>query len=186
MNNSKSDSNIQPEFINLRFLPGQRIIVLIVALCLFSIFGSVIIGLIMRNGVSAQSLRISTILQDCIIFILPAIVSALLISQYPARFLGIERRFTLMQIILAIAAMLMSIPAMNALVVLNENMTLPSIFSELERWMREAEEQAQSSVSILLGNQGIGSLIVNILIVGVLVRFSEDVVFSRSAPTHLA
>ncbi len=52
MNNSKSDSNIQPEFINLRFLPGQRIIVLIVALCLFSIFGSVIIGLIMRNGVS--------------------------------------------------------------------------------------------------------------------------------------
>ncbi|QCD43170.1 type II CAAX endopeptidase family protein [Duncaniella dubosii] len=177
MNNSKSDSNIQPEFINLRFLPGQRIIVLIVALCLFSIFGSVIIGLIMRNGVSAQSLRISTILQDCIIFILPAIVSALLISQYPARFLGIERRFTLMQIILAIAAMLMSIPAMNALVVLNENMTLPSIFSELERWMREAEEQAQSSVSILLGNQGIGSLIVNILIVGVLAGFSEELFF---------
>ena len=131
----------------------------------------------MRNGVSAQSLRISTILQDCIIFILPAIVSALLISQYPARFLGIERRFTLMQIILAIAAMLMSIPAMNALVVLNENMTLPSIFSELERWMREAEEQAQSSVSILLGNQGIGSLIVNILIVGVLAGFSEELFF---------
>ena len=91
-----------------------------------------------------------------------------------------------MQIILAIAAMLMSIPAMNALVVLNENMTLPSIFSELERWMREAEEQAQSSVSILLGNQGIGSLIVNILIVGVLAGFSEELFFRGASPTHLA
>lgn len=177
MDNRKLDSNIQPEFVNLRFLPGQRIIVLIVALCLFSILGSVIIGLVMRNGVSAQSLRISTVLQDCIIFIFPAIVAALLISPYSARFLGIEKRFTPIQLVLAIVGMLMSIPAMNALVELNENMTLPSAFSELENWMRNAEEQAQSSVEILLGNPSIGSLIVNILIVGVLAGFSEELFF---------
>lgn len=177
LDNRQLDNNTQSEFIHLRFMPGQRIIVLIVALCLFSVFGSVIISLVMRNGLTAQSLRISTVLQDCIIFILPAIVAALLISPYAARFLGVDRSFTLKQLLLAIVAMLVSIPAMNALVVLNENMTLPAAFSELEKWMRESEEQAQSSVAILLGNSGIGSLIVNILIVGVLAGFSEELFF---------
>ncbi|MBD5300448.1 MAG: CPBP family intramembrane metalloprotease [Bacteroides sp.] len=164
-------------FANLRFTPGQRILILIVALCVFTVFGSAIISMFMHDGLTTTSIRISTVIQDCVIFILPAIVSALLISPYPARFLGIDKVFDIRMLILALMAMIVSIPAMNSLVAFNESLTLPDSLSGIENLMRNAEEQAQESVKILLGRHSIGSLIVNILIVGVLAGLSEEIFF---------
>lgn len=164
-------------FANLRFTPGQRILILIVALCVFTVFGSAIISMFMHDGLTTTSIRISTVIQDCVIFILPAIVSALLISPYPARFLGIDKVFDIRMLILALLAMIVSIPAMNSLVAFNESLTLPDSLSWIENLMRNAEEQAQESVKILLGRHTIGSLIVNVLIVGVLAGLSEEIFF---------
>ncbi|MCM1076609.1 MAG: CPBP family intramembrane metalloprotease [Bacteroides sp.] len=166
-----------PQANNLRFSPGGRIVILVVSLCLFTIIGSILIGLVTRGGYTTQTLRVSTVLQDCIIFIVPAIVSAILISQYPANFLGINRGFKIEEFLWAVVALLFSIPAMNALVELNESMTLPESLSGIEQMMRDAEQRAQDSVDILLGNHTIGSLIVNILIVGILAGFSEEILF---------
>ncbi|MDE7476319.1 MAG: hypothetical protein K2M71_11885, partial [Duncaniella sp.] len=164
-------------FANLRFTPGQRILILIVALCVFTVFGSAIISMFMHHGLTTTSIRISTVIQDCVIFILPAIVSALLISPYPARFLGIDKTFDIRMLILALLTMIVSIPAMNSLVAFNESLTLPDSLSGIENLMRNAEEQAQESVKILLGRHSIGSLIVNVLIVGVLAGLSEEFFF---------
>ena len=164
-------------FANLRFTPGQRILILIVALSVFTVFGSAIISMFMHNGLTTTSIRISTVIQDCVIFILPAIVSALLISPYPARFLGIDKVFDIRMLILALMAMIVSIPVMNSLVAFNESLTLPDSLSGIENLMRNAEEQAQESVKILLGRHSLGSLIVNILIVGVLAGLSEEIFF---------
>lgn len=177
MTDRQINSDGQSVFHGLRFMPAQRIIVLIVSLCLFTILGSAVIGIVMRGGVTAQSLRVSTVLQDCIIFILPAVVSALLISPYAARFLGVDRGFDIRLLLLAVVTMMVSVPAMNALVELNDGMVLPSALSGLEKWMREAEEQARASVETLLGGPGFGSLAVNLLIVGVLAGLSEEIFF---------
>lgn len=164
-------------FENLRFTPGQRILILIVALCVFTVLGSAVISIVMRGGITTASLRVSTVFQDCIIFILPAVVCALLISPYAARFLGIDRGFNFQFLILGIMTMIVSIPAMNALVSFNEGLTFPASFSGLEELMRSAEEQAQESVRVLLGRHTVGSLIVNILIVGLLAGLSEEIFF---------
>lgn len=171
---NQSQSDI---FANIRFAPAQRIVILIVSLCLFTIVGSAIIGIVMRGGMTTQTLRISTVLQDCIVFILPATVSTLLISPYAARFLGVDSKLRPMQLLLALLALMFSIPAMNGLVKLNEQMSLPASFAGIEEWMRAAEEQAKASVEVLLGSASIGSLIVNILIVGVLAGLSEELFF---------
>lgn len=164
-------------FSDLRFTPAQRVVVLLVALCLFTVIGSALVGIVMRNGITTPSLRIATVLQDCIIFILPAVISALLISPMAARFLGIDSGFRLSQLLLAMLGMIASIPAMNALVKFNEQLILPESLSAIESWMRAAEEQAQESVGILLGQSTVGSLIVSLLIVGVLAGVSEELFF---------
>ena len=164
-------------FSDLRFTPAQRVVVLLVALCLFTVIGSALVGIVMRNGITTPSLRIATVLQDCIIFILPAVISALLISPMAARFLGIDSGFRLSQLLLAVLGMIASIPAMNALVKFNEQLILPESLSAIESWMRAAEEQAQESVGILLGQSTVGSLIVSLLIVGVLAGVSEELFF---------
>lgn len=165
---------------NLRFTPGQRIIILSVLLLLFTVIGSVIVGIIVRNGMTTQTIRISSVVQDCIIFVLPAVISAVVITPYAANFLGIDRGFSVRQLALAVLAFAFSIPAMNALVCLNEGLSLPSALSGLEEWMRNAEMQAQSTVELLLGTSSVGSLIVNLLIVGVLAGFSEEIFFRGS------
>lgn len=164
-------------FANIRFAPAQRIVILIVSLCLFTIVGSAIIGIVMRGGMTTRTLRISTVIQDCIVFILPATVSALLISPYAARFLGVDGKVRPMQLLFALMALMFSIPAMNGLVKLNEQMSLPASFAGMEEWMRAAEEQAKNSVEVLLGSASVGSLVVNILIVGVLAGLSEELFF---------
>lgn len=162
---------------NLRFSPGQRILILMLALCLFTIIGSAIVAIVVRNGMTTQSLRISTVLQDIIIFMLPALVSAMLISSLPARFLGIDRGFKVSQLLWALLLMFAANPAMNYLVMLNENLVLPDALKGVEEWMRASETRAQESINILLGGSGIGSLVVDILIIGVLAGLSEELFF---------
>lgn len=161
----------------LRFLPAQRVLILIVAMCVFTVIGSAIIGIVVHGGITTQTLRISTVIQDCLVFILPAVVTAFLISPEAPKFLGIDRGVGLNMLLLAILALIVSIPAMNALVSLNENISLPSSLSGIEIWMRDAETRAQESVTLLLGGATVGSLIVNLLIVGVLAGFSEEIFF---------
>lgn len=162
---------------NFRFKPIQRILILILSMMLFTIIASLIISIVTNNGITTQSLRISTVIQDCLIFIVPAIVSAICISGLPAKFLGLDQKISFPFFILSITALLAFIPTINILVDYNENISFPESLKSIEEWMRESENRAQSSVKILLGGDSVASLIVNILIVGILAGFSEEIFF---------
>lgn len=163
--------------MNLRFTPAQRILILLISLCLFTVVCSLISAIVMRGGMTTQSLRVSTVVQDCFVFILPAVVTAVLISNLPARFLCIDRGVSIRQLLLAVVAMLVSVPAMNFLVRLNAELSLPESMSGVEQWMRASEDRAQEIVEIMLGGTGVASLIISILIVGVLAGLSEELFF---------
>ncbi len=122
-------------------------------------------------------LRIGAILQDTFIFIIPAIVTALISTRYPAWFLEIEHFPEPKIIVATLLLMLLSIPAMNFIVEWNSNLDLPESLSGIAIKMREMEDAAQKSVEILLGGSGAGSLIMAILIVGVYAGFSEELFF---------
>ena len=132
---------------------------------------------IIRGGHTTALVRIATVVQDVALFILPAIITAVIVSPLPARLLCIDRKPSASITILAFVALMCSIPAMNMIVEWNENITLPQSLGALEGWMRKSEETARAQVEILLGGASVADLIINILVVGVLAGFSEEIFF---------
>lgn len=146
-------------------------------LFLFAIVGTLIIALVTRNGQTTATMRVATVIQDCFIFILPAVATAIVVSSLPARLLEVDRIMTFPQFILAVMGLIVSIPAMNFIVKLNAEISLPESLGGLESWMTQAEERAQESVKLLLGSGTTASLIINLLIVALLAGMSEEIFF---------
>lgn len=156
---------------------SQRFLVLFVSLILFTAVGMLLMGIINGKLNDTAALRVSTVIQDCFVFILPALTTACLVSSLPANFLSVNKGFSFSQLLLALLGILASMPAMNLIVKLNEQLILPKSLLTLELWMIEAEAKAQESVEILLGQPTIASLIINLLIVAFLAGFSEEIFF---------
>lgn len=150
-------------------------------LCVFVfcfVVGSFLVGwLLQLKGQTAVMLHICAVLQDIFVFIIPSLVTVIMITRLPADFLEVNVRPRMNIIILASLALIASIPAMNALIAWNESIHLPAGLAEVEQWMRQAEDNAQQSISLMLGGDNIGSLIVNILIIGFFAGFSEELFF---------
>ena len=168
-------NNIKPAQISF-----SKKIGLFLCLWLFStIIGSFIVGFItLKFGVdSTPALRIATIIQDIIIFILPAIVTAMLITRLPATFLSIDKFGQKKHYILTLITLIVSIPAMNYIIAWNESMQLPESMKGIEEWMRNSENNAAIMIKTMLGQPDIPNLIMSILIVGVLAGLSEELFF---------
>lgn len=146
----------------------KRIMMFLCVTVLCLVIGSVIMAM---TGVSTTPrIRISTIIQDIVVFILPAIATAVVITRRPAELLLLTRRPGAAITAAALIGTLVSIPAMNHLIDWNASLPLPES-------LRMAEDQAQQSINLLVGNGSWGSLIITLLIVGVLAGLSEELFF---------
>ncbi|TGG36303.1 CPBP family intramembrane glutamic endopeptidase [Duncaniella freteri] len=162
---------------SLRYSYLMRIFYFLLITFVSLIITVVTMSSIIRGGHTTELVRIATVVQDVALFILPAIITAVIVSPLPARLLCIDRKPSASITILAFVALMCSIPAMNMIVEWNENITLPQSLEALEEWMRKSEETARAQVEILLGGASVADLIINILIVGVLAGFSEEIFF---------
>lgn len=157
---------------------GKRLLLFLCAtvfcFLLANIFNSV---LIYFKGVTPAVMRISTVIQDVIAFVLPAVLTAVLITRLPARFLCIDKGPRFVALVKSCLVLVVSIPAMNAIVVWNESIALPESLAGIERWMTEHEESAKAMIEMVLGGKGVGTLILSIAIVGVLAGLSEEIFF---------
>lgn len=134
-------------------------------------------GLLLAGGMSTARLRIFATVQDILVFIAPAVLTAVAVSNRPADLLGIAKWPGILAVLLSILALLMATPAMNALVMWNESIQLPEALKGLEQFMKQAEESSRRSVEMLLGGTSIGDLISGLMIVGVLAGVSEEIFF---------
>lgn len=146
----------------------------------------VIMAVVTHGGLTVRSLRVSTVVQDLVMFIIPPVVCAVMFSRLPARYLMVERRPGLAGIILAIGAMICAIPLMNLVIEWNEHLTLPSQLASLDEWMRASEERAGEAVKMLMGGGRVADLIMSVLIVGVLAGVSEELFFRGGVQRLLA
>ncbi len=156
---------------DVRLKPGASLALLMCWWILSWILGSLIISLIVDN------VRLAVVVQNIIMFILPAFMSALLISSRPLRYLEVaqlpDRRLTLYTILAVIAA----IPMLNYIVMLNESVRLPESFASFEASLRALEEMAQQMVLSIIGNPTVSGLIISIVLIGVLTGIGEEVFF---------
>ncbi len=146
--------------------------VFVIGYFVFGILSGMVIG---RFGMeSTPAMRIVSVFQDILLFIIPAVVTAVFVSRKPASLLAIDKRPPLWFTLLGIGAMIVAIPAMDAVIWANEQLPLPE---GLAQALRSMEERAGQMVQALTGPHNAANLIMGILIMGVFAGFSEELIF---------
>ncbi|MDE6325941.1 MAG: hypothetical protein K2M02_07195, partial [Duncaniella sp.] len=99
---------------NVRPVSRLFLFLLVSFICLLA--GAAIVSIITMKGSTTVTLRLATVAQDIFMFILPAIVTAVMVTRRPATLLRIDSRYPWLTGLLAVAGLLVAMPAMNALV----------------------------------------------------------------------
>lgn len=158
---------------------GQRLLLLFLSfiICyMLTIACSFLLGRVLSENLPA-ALRISSLAQDVIAFILPAIITVLLVTRKPAELLCLTRRPTLLILLSVVIIMFVFFPLEENIIYWNYNISLPESMKGFEEMARQMESAANGSMKILLGNGSISSLILNVLIIGVAAAFAEELLF---------
>lgn len=157
--------------------PGRAIGVLFGVFFIMLLILSVVSSLIMGDGFTAKGMRIFAVVQDLLVFILPAMVAAFVATRLPASLLTVNVRPKLGTVLMALVVMLTSLPAMEWLIEWNNNLHLPEALSGLEESLRSMEDTASTGIGALSGGSTVGDLIMGILIIGILTGIAEELFF---------
>lgn len=168
--------NSQNNFLDFTRPFGQRLLIFVLASAASLIICSLLLIPLAQKG-TLPAMRVMIMLQDLLIFILPVIVTAILVSRRPADLIGVARGVSWPVFIIALAVLLASMPLMNRIVEWNNSLTLPAGLAQLEAQMRTMEETAEATIRSLMGNYGIGSYIMAVLLVGIMAGVSEELFF---------
>lgn len=128
-------------------------------------------------GKLAASLRMNAMCQDVIAFITPSIVTALIATRRPAQLLCLNAVRSPLVFILLGLFLFVSIPFQEAIIYWNYNIELPGSMDSFANMARHLEDTAFSYMKTLLENDSIGTLIINILVIGIAAGFAEELLF---------
>lgn len=155
---------------------GRRIMLMLCVTVLFYVITALALELI-SNGFGAENvraLRISAVLQDLLMFVLPAVIVAILLTRLPARLLCVDTLPRPRAVLYAMLTMAVSVPAMNWIIAANAQLPLPEGIAET---LRQAEATATHTTELMLGGSDVISLVMSLLIIAVLAGFSEELFF---------
>lgn len=122
-------------------------------------------------------ISISMIIQDLFVFILPAFAVAYIATRKPFSYLALDTCPSGKMMLYTIVIFIVSMPALNEIILWNENLSLPDSMQAIEQWMRSTEEAAQYVTDMFLHNNSFVAMIGCILLVGLLTGFSEELFF---------
>ncbi|MDE7335330.1 MAG: CPBP family intramembrane metalloprotease [Muribaculaceae bacterium] len=132
--------------------------------------------------------RITIVMQDLLAFILPAIITALLLTRLPADFLRLRRLPRGRQLLLYLSATVVLQPIIEGINKLCEILPWPEAILRMEH-------AAQNEVLALIGPVTSANIIISLLIIALLTGLAEEIFFrgalqgilqSRPMSTHLA
>jgi uncharacterized protein len=111
------------------------------------------------------------------IFVMPAFIFGYFVNRSSLRYLHLDRRFSYSILVLSLVLIIVSIPFINLLVEFNEQLKLPRYLSNVEKWMRNAEDQAKFLTEVFLKVDTLSGLLVNLFIVAFLASLGEELLF---------
>lgn len=148
---------------------GQRLMLMLCVMVICLVAGAVLIALISGSQPTSPRVRIAAVVQDLVVFLVPALITAVVVTRRPADFLCLRRPDPAVTL-WGLAALILAIPAMNMIIAWNESWPMPRYFSE-------AEAQAAETVRKLIGSGTPGGLVVTILIIGIMAPLCEELFF---------
>lgn len=166
---------------------SRRLILLACSYIAGLVLASVALGILLAVSKNALAMmRIGIVLQDILMLVVPAVLTAVLVTRRPAELLRINSFPRLQPLLLGLLTLVVATPLMEWLVAWNENFTFPESLRWLEDALRSMEDRAGDSVEFLLGPHTIGNLVMSLLLVGVLTGFSEELFFRGALQRLLA
>lgn len=120
--------------------------------------------------------RVLLLFQHVGMFVLPAMVFAMLITKKWKRYLGFQS-VSMRFIIGAVLVMIAALPAINTFAWLNEQIQLPDAMAGLEAALSRMEDNAARLTRAITETDNLWVLIFNIVVVAVLPAIGEEMVF---------
>lgn len=151
---------------------GTRLLLLFCLMGMGLIAGSVLSILIVNHGLLSL-----LVVQDVFAFIVPGLAAMAILYRRPLDVMGLKRAPGWLSLLIILLFYVISLPAMNWIVSVNESMTLPSWMSGIEAWMRSTEDAAAQATKKILDINSVGQLIATTLVVGFMAGLSEEILF---------
>lgn len=129
------------------------------------------------NKVTIHFLKYFQVVNQLGFFIIPAILYAYLVNRNPANYLKLNTKINIVYLFTASILIIVSIPAINWLVEINEGMKLPEYLGGLENWMRSSENKTNELTEAFLNVRTPAGLVVNLIIIALLAAVGEELLF---------
>ncbi|WP_460695088.1 lysostaphin resistance A-like protein [Mucilaginibacter puniceus] len=110
------------------------------------------------------------------LFIAPVLFAKVIVKE-PQEYLRPTWSFPPVLLVLVFCIMFISSPLIEFLANINQKMSFPPSLKFIYDWMREKEDAAQKLTGILLQMKTVGSMIRNVIIVGLLTAIAEEFMF---------
>lgn len=151
------------------------------ALVIFAVYGletlMQLAQLNLSNPDTINALWILQVVSTTIpLFIAPVFFANVIVKQ-PREYLRPAWGFPPMLLVLVFCIMFISSPLIEFLANINQKMSFPPSLKFIYDWMREKEDTAQKLTGILLQMKTVGSMIRNVIIVGLLTAVAEEFMF---------
>jgi hypothetical protein len=122
----------------------------------------------------AGAIRILQLVSTFFIFFIPALITAVILSKKPFRFLGFNMYFSIKQLGVIMLIMLVSLPLVGALSELNKIIPVPASWAATFKKLEDTYEQ---QVKVLAHITGWGEYIISMIIMALAPAIFEETLF---------
>ncbi|HEY4799303.1 MAG TPA: CPBP family intramembrane glutamic endopeptidase, partial [Bacteroidia bacterium] len=130
-----------------------------------------------------KAMKIAQAVSAILMFIIPSLVFAFLSSEKKISALKMNKGFHPMIGLAAIALVFVAMPVINWTGELNSHLALPDFMSGVEKWMKNSEDSLKKLTDAFLQMNGIGDLIVNVIVIALLAAVGEELLFRGTIQT---
>ena len=116
------------------------------------------------------------------IFAAPVFFAAV-IAQQTNGYLKTTFRFHWGLLVLVLLIMVLSMPTMELLSNLNQQMKFPPGLKWMEDWMKSSEKEAQDATDLMLNVKSVWGLLFNVLLIGLVTAVAEEFMFRGAMQT---
>ena len=126
---------------------------------------------------SIRLLKFLQVVQSFGLFIIPPFVLAWMFYGNTDKALFLKDKVSNPSVLLVIVMVLFTLPVINFIGEWNSQMQLPEWLSNVEDWMKDAEERAEDITKAFLKTETTGGLIFNLFMIAVLPAIGEELLF---------
>lgn len=124
-----------------------------------------------------QTLKILQIISSVVVFIVPVVAFAFLVSRKRMEYLQLNRLGKISVLLLGGILMIAASPLINFLQDINSYLQLPTWLHGVEQWMKSSEAQDDALTAAFLNHQTFYDLIINLIMIALVAAVCEELFF---------